>query len=287
MKQLVFLFGTLAFAQGISIGTFLNCGNTTACGTQFYPPHTAPTGASSRIVGGREANPHSWPWMVLLRYRTSTLSCGGTLIRTCTDELVVITAAQCVEGSLAADWQIDVGVHSRSANELNQKAYQVSEIHVHENYSASYLLSDIALLRLSTPIEENADVTPICVTSLPIEDFYGKNCVVTGWGTTMESGSLADRLKEVYKPILPNSECLTNIGGAFNPDHMTCAGYLEGGKGACQGDQGGPLACFNSQGKYDLIGIVSWGFGCAREGFPAVYANVHKYLDWIATHASS
>lgn len=47
-------------------------------------------------------------------------------------------------------------------------------------------------------------------------------------------GSLADRLKEVYKPILPNSECLTNIGGAFNPDHMTCAGYLEGGKGACQ-----------------------------------------------------
>ena len=89
--------------------------------------------------------------------------------------------------SLAADWQIDVGVHSRSANELNQKAYQVSEIHVHENYSASYLLSDIALLRLSTPIEENADVTPICVTSLPIEDFYGKNCVVTGWGTTMES----------------------------------------------------------------------------------------------------
>ena len=92
---------------------------------------------------------------------------------------------------LAQDWQIDVGVHSRSAQESNQKAYQVREILVHENYNPSYLLSDIAILRLTSPVTENTDVAPICVTSIPIEDFYGQNCVVIGWGVTSESKVLS------------------------------------------------------------------------------------------------
>ena len=47
-------------------------------------------------------------------------------------------------------------------------------------------------------------------------------------------GSLADKLKEVYKPVLTDTECSTNIGGAFDSLYMMCAGYLEGGRGACQ-----------------------------------------------------
>ena len=89
--------------------------------------------------------------------------------------------------TFASDWQVDLGVHSRSANELNQRAYAVSEMHIHDNYSASTLESDIAILRFNEPVEENSDVQPICVTSLPISDFYGQQCVVTGWGTTTES----------------------------------------------------------------------------------------------------
>lgn len=81
---------------------------------------------------------------------------------------------------------MDVGVHSRSANEANQKSYTVSQIVIHENFSASYLLNDIAILKLSPRVDENTDVIPICVTSLPTSDFFGKQCVVTGWGTTSE-----------------------------------------------------------------------------------------------------
>lgn len=36
-----------------------------------------------------------------------------------------------------------------------------------------------------------------------------------------------------------------------------------------------------------LVGIASWSFGSAQEGFPAVYTDVNKYLDWISTDAKN
>ena len=57
-------------------------------------------------------------------------------------------------------------------------------------------------------------------------------------------------------------------------------GWTDAGTDSCQGDSGGPLIC-NVNGRYQLTGIVSWGSGCGREGFPGVYGRVHTYLDWI------
>ncbi len=38
-------------------------------------------------------------------------------------------------------------------------------------------------------------------------------------------------------------------------------GDNNGGEDSCQGDSGGPLIMTNSDGEYELIGIVSWGYG--------------------------
>ena len=58
---------------------------------------------------------------------------------------------------------------------------------------------------------------------------------------------------------------------------------FSGGKGTCKGDSGGPLACQNQDGSWFLAGIVSFGTaeGCALEGWPSVYVDVSKYIDWI------
>lgn len=57
---------------------------------------------------------------------------------------------------------------------------------------------------------------------------------------------------------------------------MVCAGYENGGFDSCQGDSGGPLV---SDGV--LVGVVSWGKGCAEPGFPGVYAKVSAVREWI------
>lgn len=55
-----------------------------------------------------------------------------------------------------------------------------------------------------------------------------------------------------------------------------CAGSLDGSRDACFGDSGGGLIC-NGQ----ITGIVSFGFGCGRRGFPGVYVDVSQFNHWI------
>jgi hypothetical protein len=65
---------------------------------------------------------------------------------------------------------------------------------------------------------------------------------------------------------------------------MVCAGDSNGGEDSCQGDSGGPLIMTNSDGEYELIGIVSWGYGCAEAGYPGVYSKVWSKLDWFFSY---
>ena len=54
----------------------------------------------------------------------------------------------------------------------------------------------------------------------------------------------------------------------------------------CQGDSGGPLMMFTTSNQWVLIGLTSYGIGCARAAYAGVYTRVAYYQDWIRTTTS-
>ena len=63
---------------------------------------------------------------------------------------------------------------------------------------------------------------------------------------------------------------------------MVCAGARDevNSIDSCQGDSGGPLVQDASSNRWELVGVVSWGIGCAS-GYPGVYARVFDLMDWV------
>ena len=82
---------------------------------------------------------------------------------------------------------------------------------------------------------------------------------------------------KITQPLPVFSECSENYGsGSIFGDVMICAG--EAGRDSCQGDSGGPMTANGFH-----VGIVSWGYGCARAGYPGVYSQTDAFLDFIAS----
>lgn len=101
---------------------------------------------------------------------------------------------------------------------------------------------------------------------------------------TLSSGASSSptELRKVSVPIVSRATCRSNYGSSTITDNMICAGVASGGKDSCQGDSGGPLVDASNR----LIGIVSWGEGCAAAGKPGVYTRVGSVLSFINANSS-
>jgi secreted trypsin-like serine protease len=174
---------------------------------------------------------------------------------------------------------VTVGDHDRSTTQETQsQRIEIGDVIDHPGYDDNTMDNDISLLKVRNQIVYSNTISPVCLPfKFAQEEFANENIVASGWGTTQEGGSVSNTLNQVSLPVLTTEQCRRYMPGQVT-DNMICT--YQPGKDTCQGDSGGSIDLLRS-GRYYEIGVVSWGYGCARENYPGVYAKVTKYLDWI------
>jgi len=229
----------------------------------------------NRIVGGQPAAKNEYPWQVSLTYKFSISPfCGGSLISSNT----VLTAAHCRVS--ISSFRVHVGEHDVTADDGEQRI-DVAEWISHPNYNAASFESDFALIRLVQEVQFSETVVPICLPN-PGRNYEQREVIITGWGTTGSFSSTTSVLYEADVTTITNIQCTTNT--QYSPEEITASMICarKPGKDSCQGDSGGPMIAYEGGGRYfSIIGIVSWGNGCALDDAPGVYARVQQELEWI------
>lgn len=285
---------------------------------------TYETNNYNRIVGGSAAVESSWPSAALVIFSysatinldgtyyqiSSSSMCGGTLI----DKSTVLSAAHCIKSSieythngnsytyniqgnsnypsLESTYTVYLGVQDRNTMS-GATAKSVRKIIKHASYDTVNTLNDIALFKLTSDVTLSNRIQVACLPE-ESENFPESEGITAsyaaGWGTLSSGGSSSAVLRDVDLNIYGSSSC-ANVAYGYTKDwdKQICAGDLAGTKDTCQGDSGGPLYVKKTVGgtvRYYVVGITSYGDGCATFGKPAIYTRTSYYYDWIRNNDS-
>lgn len=254
-------------------------------------------GEAERVVGGRPASHAEWKSFVLINSRMSsgrTSTCGGTVIA----RQWVLTAGHCVVGRGASSFTVIEGIDDLKAG---GRKITVDRVLLHENYADRPPRNDVALLHLVSPAHSPRQALVSEALSKRLLR-GGTTSLLAGFGLTSvqpltgeHTGSISNHLLQVHLPIVERPTCKRILAKAFDEpltklgfldESAVCAGDPEhGGRDACNGDSGGPLA-IDVRRRRVQVGVVSWGPGCGLRNTVGVYASVGHFEDWIRRYAT-
>ncbi|XP_030099920.1 hepatocyte growth factor-like protein isoform X4 [Mus musculus] len=222
-----------------------------------------------RVVGGHPGNS---PWTVSLRNRQGQHFCGGSLVK----EQWVLTARQCIWSchEPLTGYEVWLGTINQNPQpgEANLQRVPVAKA------VCGPAGSQLVLLKLERPVILNHHVALIC---LPPEQYVvppGTKCEIAGWGESIGTSNNTV-LHVASMNVISNQECNTKYRGHIQESEI-CTQGLVVPVGACEGDYGGPLACYTHD-CWVLQGLIIPNRVCARPRWPAIFTRVSVFVDWI------
>ncbi|XP_033313522.1 uncharacterized protein LOC117212680 [Bombus bifarius] len=227
------------------------------------------------------------PWQAMvLHLKERKILCSGVLI----GNQDVLTAANCIYGLLPEDILIKLGewklgYELKHEEPLPFQIINVSSISIHPYYEGKPGEYDLAMLHLENPITFDRHISPICLPDSKHLLQNNKLCIATGWGKSILQAHYAGAIMHaISMNILSRERCKdvlllsTNLG--INVTNGTiCAAPKEEKDNICDTDVGGPLACQNEHGAYELSGIYSQDTGCYPSNQVAVFASLD--VAWV------
>ena len=193
--------------------------------------------------------------------------CGATLIHSD----ILLTAAHC-QSAFTYDRRIAIGATFRNGSDAAE-VYNVESIHQHPMYIRENFTYDVMLVKMNS----FSAAPVVSINRNTVAPVDNEPLTIVGFGATSFRGSLSSILLNVQVNVIPFVTCLSNYNNLFiDDDVMVCANAPN--KDACQGDSGGPLLDSPSN---KVVGIVSFGDGCATINKPGVYTRVSAVVDFI------
>jgi secreted trypsin-like serine protease len=250
----------------------------------------APAAANGVVVGGTPTTADQEPWVVALssRSRFGTARSGQFCAGVAVGPRTVVTAAHCfgTEALGVSDWkqlpdlrviQGRTDLSTTSGHEL-----KLSQVWVNPDFSRTTNAGDVAVITLGQDLPGGASIQMAQPSDTALYR-DGTDAEVYGWGDTTGSGDYANALRTASVTVFADTTCERAYPGSTDGRYlratMMCAGARGGGRDACQGDSGGPLVVADK-----VVGLVSWGSGCAQAAYPGVYTRIAAVAGLVAQH---